>query len=179
MKTLTRRSVVFLGTGLGFTGLAWALSPKGPTAFSNAIQTDRIMTVWYSPACGCCGEWVSYIEKAGIEVVSEPVDNPTRIAIDAGVPPEMQSCHTARLSGLVIEGHVPLQAIEAAIEQDLYGIAVPAMPQGSPGMEGPSPETYTVYAFDADGIHQPFMQFRGREILSYQSIRSTIIKGVV
>lgn len=179
MKILTRRSAVILGGGLGFAGLAWALSSKSPAIFTNANQPDRIMTVWYSPACGCCGEWVSYIEEAGIEVASKPVDNPTRIAIDAGVPPEMQSCHTARLSNLVIEGHVPLQAIESALEQDVYGIAVPAMPEGAPGMEGPSSEDYTVYAFDADGTHEPFMRFHRREILSYQSVRSAITKGVI
>ena len=31
------------------------------------------------------------------------------------------------------------------------GIGVPGMPIGSPGMEGPNPQPYKVYAFDAEG----------------------------
>ena len=34
---------------------------------------------------------------------------------------------------------------------DIRGIAVPGMPLGSPGMEGPNPKEYDIVAYDSDG----------------------------
>jgi hypothetical protein len=36
------------------------------------------------------------------------------------------------------------------------GLAVPGMPVGSPGMEGPRPEPYAVLSFDATGRTEVF-----------------------
>ena len=38
----------------------------------------------------------------------------------------------------------------------IVGLAVPGMPQGSPGMEGPNPVRYNVYAFDEEGNFEVF-----------------------
>ncbi len=47
----------------------------------------------------------------------------------------------------------------------IVGLAVPAMPVGSPGMEVPGqlPDTYDVLGWRADGTHEPFMRFVGAE----------------
>jgi len=72
----------------------------------------------------------------------------------AGVPQALYSCHTARVGGDVIEGHVPAEVIERLLRErpDIAGLAVAGMPQGAPGMEqGLPPERYEVRAFGSDG----------------------------
>ena len=50
---------------------------------------------------------------------------------------ELSSCHTAFINNYFIEGHVPAEDIKALLLQkpDAFGITVPNMPLGSPGME--------------------------------------------
>lgn len=57
---------------------------------------------------------------------------------EVGVPPDAVSCHTALVEGYVVEGHVPVGALVALLEQqpDAVGIAVAGMPPDSPGMGG-------------------------------------------
>ena len=45
----------------------------------------------------------------------------------------------------------------------VVGLAVPAMPVGSPGMKVPGrePEIYDVIAWRTDGTQRPFMRFVG------------------
>ena len=72
-----------------------------------------------------------------------------------GVPPALQSCHTAVVEGYVIEGHVPADLIDRLLRErpSVVGLAVPGMPVGSPGMEAPgqAAEHYQVVAFDQKG----------------------------
>ena len=72
-----------------------------------------------------------------------------------GVPPALQSCHTAVVEGYVIEGHVPADLIDRLLRErpSVVGLAVPGMPVGSPGMETPgqTAERYQVLAFDRQG----------------------------
>ena len=80
------------------------------------------------------------------------------IKLSYGVTPELSSCHTAMVEGYVIEGHVPADLITTLLSDkpDVVGLAVPGMPIGSPGMEGPNPEPYQILAFTADGRLQVF-----------------------
>ncbi|MGH7367035.1 MAG: DUF411 domain-containing protein [Candidatus Rokuibacteriota bacterium] len=72
-----------------------------------------------------------------------------------GVPPAIQSCHTAVVEGYVVEGHVPADVIDRLLGQRpaIVGLAVPGMPVGAPGMEAPgrAPDRYQVLAFDREG----------------------------
>ena len=70
-----------------------------------------------------------------------------------GVPRSLQSCHTGIVEGYVIEGHVPAQLVLRLLKEKpaVAGLAVPGMPPGSPGMEGPKPQPYDVYSFDRKG----------------------------
>ena len=76
----------------------------------------------------------------------------------AGVPRAVSSCHTAFVDGYVVEGHVPADDIKRLLTErpDVAGIAVPGMPIGAPGMEGPNPQPYDVVAFDEDGAVSHF-----------------------
>jgi hypothetical protein len=57
------------------------------------------------------------------------------------------------VQGYVIEGHVPADLIHRLLKEkpEVLGLAVPGMPIGSPGMEGPNPEPYEILTFDKSG----------------------------
>lgn len=120
------------------------------------------MTVYRSPSCGCCGGWVDYMKGKGHESKVVMLDDVTPAKRKLKVPEEMESCHTAVIDGYVIEGHVPVEAIDKLLKDrpKVTGLAAPGMPQGSPGMSG-RPEPFTVYAFGPEGT-KPFMRFNDR-----------------
>jgi hypothetical protein len=105
--------------------------------------------VWKDPNCGCCTGWVEHLRQSGFAVAVVEQADLTSIKAEAGIPAELASCHTARIDGYVLEGHVPAAAIRRLIKQrpEAIGLAVPGMPIGSPGMEGGSPEVYAVILF--------------------------------
>ena len=101
-------------------------------------QSARTIEVWKDPNCGCCKDWIAHVEQAGFSVkVSQTGNNAARARL--GMPQRFGSCHTALVQGYVIEGHVPAQDIERLLSQrpQALGLAVPGMPVGSPGMDGP------------------------------------------
>lgn len=111
------------------------------------------MQVFKTPTCGCCGKWVELMRGAGFDVSVQEVPDTTPYRRKAGVPDEMQSCHTAMVDGYAVEGHVPAADIQKLIKSGAKakGLAVPGMPMGSPGMEGPRSDAYSVMLFDAEG----------------------------
>ena len=57
------------------------------------------ITVYKSPTCGCCTEWVKIMESKGHDVkVGHPFDLQATIA-DLGVSNRLGSCHTAVIDG--------------------------------------------------------------------------------
>jgi hypothetical protein len=119
---------------------------------ARALADPPRITVYKSPWCGCCEAWVDHVRAAGFAAEVHDVEDLAAIKRLAGVPDRLGSCHTASVSGYAIEGHVPADVIRRLLDERpaVRGLAVPGMPVGSPGMEGPSPEPYTVYSF-ADG----------------------------
>ena len=81
---------------------------------------------------------------------------------ELGVPSEAESCHTAVVGGYFIEGHVPAEDISRLLAEhpDISGLAVPGMPIGSPGMDGPNPQAYSVLAVQKDGKREVFAEHR-------------------
>lgn len=75
------------------------------------------------------------------------------IKAEHGIPRDLEACHTAVVEGYVVEGHVPADAIQRLLRERpaVAGLAVPGMPEGAPGMEGPRPQPYEIIAFDRDG----------------------------
>jgi len=77
-----------------------------------------------------------------------------------GVPLKLSSCHTAIVSGYVIEGHVPADLIDRLLTERprVTGLTVPGMPPGSPGMEVPGhpAQRYEVLTFDKAGATRVF-----------------------
>jgi hypothetical protein len=123
------------------------------------------ITVYKSPYCGCCGAWVDHIKAAGHAVKTVEMEDLTGIKKMTGVPEPLQSCHTAVVGGYVIEGHVPAADVARLLREKpkARGLAVPGMPVGSPGMEGPNPDVYDVLLFQADGTAAVYGRHQGRQ----------------
>jgi hypothetical protein len=116
-------------------------------------QLPRAMTVYKSPTCGCCSEWVKHVEQAGYTVTVRDLPDLTEMKASFGIPRALESCHTGQIGGYLVEGHVPADLITKMLRDKpaMRGIAVPGMPIGSPGMEGGTPERYQVLLFDKAG----------------------------
>lgn len=121
----------------------------------TADSSLPIMTVYKSPTCGCCKLWVDHIEKSGFKVSVIETEEMNPIKLKLGVPAGLGSCHTAKVGGYFVEGHVPANDVKRLLKEkpDALGISVPGMPMGSPGMEVPSGETqpYNVTIINKDG----------------------------
>ena len=123
--------------------------------------TDRHVPVYRNPGCGCCGAWVTHLRDNGfvVELIERPDVIPDKRRF--GVPEALYSCHTARVAGYTVEGHVPAADIERLIAErpDAAGLAVPGMPHGSPGMETGRVDPYAVLRFDADGKFSEYNRY--------------------
>jgi hypothetical protein len=114
--------------------------------------------VWRTPTCGCCGAWVRHLEASGFRVEVTIQDDLSAIKAKHGVPPSLESCHTAVVGGYVVEGHVPADDVKRLLRErpPVAGLVVPGMPAGSPGMEAPVSEPYATLALAADGTTTVF-----------------------
>jgi hypothetical protein len=131
---------------------ATASAPSSAMASTDGDALPTVL-VYKSPTCGCCNGWVEHLESAGFTVDARNVRDLMSVKVDGGVPTAMSSCHTAIIDGYVVEGHVPAEQVKRLLDErpDVAGIAVPGMPVGSPGMEGPNAEPYQVWSFTHDG----------------------------
>jgi len=120
--------------------------------FGVAHAADTI-EVWKDPGCGCCTKWVDHLQAAGFKVRTHEVNDMNAARARNGVPQALGSCHTARVGGYALEGHVPAADIKRLLRErpKASGLAVPGMPLGSPGMEADRTQTYDVLLFTADG----------------------------
>ena len=116
------------------------------------------MLVYKSPTCGCCVKWVEHMAAAGFEVDVRDRTDMSVIKASFGIARPLTSCHTALVNDYVIEGHVPAAYVLRFLEEapEARGLAVPGMPIGSPGMEGPGAKPYDVLTFNADGDSQVY-----------------------
>ncbi len=155
--TLSRRQAL-CGAALTAAGAAlpaWAQKPA-PTAYE----------VWKDPSCGCCGDWIDHMQAHGFKAtVHDSGNNAVRARL--GLDKRYASCHTALVGGYVIEGHVPAREVQRLLREKpaALGLAVPGMPVGSPGMDGPvyggRKDAYNVLLVRRDGSSSVFQAYRG------------------
>ena len=138
---------------MNFRALGAALAALAMVVLLPAMAAAAEVTVYKSPYCGCCGAWVTHMKDHGHDMKTVEMEDLTAIKKMTGVPEPLQSCHTAVIDGYVIEGHVPASDVARLLQEKpkARGLAVPGMPVGSPGMEGPNPQPYEVLLFQADG----------------------------
>lgn len=125
------------------------------TAFA---QSAPKVEVFKSASCGCCGAWVEHLRQNGFQVIAHDVGDVPAERRKLGMPDRLGSCHSAKVGGYVIEGHVPAADIRRLLKEKpkALGLAVPSMPPGSPGMEGPRAIPYDTLLVARDGTTRVF-----------------------
>lgn len=154
--TVSRRFALKLP--LALVGAAVLAQPLRALAASSANQ----ITVWKTPSCGCCHEWVAHLRKSGFEVITHDVEDTAPVRQKFGLNAKFASCHTARLGNYVLEGHVPAKELRRLLREQpkALGLAVPGMPIGSPGMEmGDSLDAYDVLLVLVDGSSRVYQSY--------------------
>jgi len=121
--------------------------------FGAVAHAADSIEVWKDPGCGCCTKWVDHLKAAGFKVRTIEANDLNAARARNGVPQTLSACHTARVGGYAIEGHVPAEDIKRLLRErpKAAGLAVPGMPLGSPGMEADRTQPYDALLFTADG----------------------------
>ena len=119
-------------------------------------QAAEEVDVYRAEGCDCCGKWAEYLKKNGFKVRVHNLASSrlSQMKAEAGVGEKYASCHTAKVQGYVIEGHVPAGDVKRLLKDrpQALGLSVPGMPIGSPGMEmGDTREPYDVLLLKRDG----------------------------
>lgn len=131
---------IILGLIIGFLLVGSIVVLVKNRSVKQTKFSGMLVTLYKSPTCGCCGEYVNYLKANGFkievrEVSDEELENIKR---QNNIPYNLWSCHTVFLNNYFVEGHIPVEAIEKLLTEkpEINGIALPGMPSGSPGMPG-------------------------------------------
>lgn len=129
----------------------------------NASEKTPVQVAKTS-GCGCCVAWIEHLEKNGLTVKSQNMAMGAlmQFKMQNGISAEFAACHTAKVGGYTIEGHVPAEEIRRLLSErpKATGLAVPGMPLGSPGMDqGPEREVYDVLLIRADGSSEVYATY--------------------
>lgn len=127
-----------------------------------AGAANPVIEVYKTATCGCCKQWIKRLEANGFKVKAQDVANTADYRTKFGIPADYGSCHTARVGGYAVEGHVPASDIKRLLAEkpQARGLAVPGMPMGSPGMEGPRSDPYDVLLVKEGGKAEVYRQVR-------------------
>ncbi|MEO5658569.1 MAG: DUF411 domain-containing protein [Polaromonas sp.] len=157
---MQRRHLIRAIAGLA---MAHALAPV-------LAQTKPRVEVWKDPNCGCCKDWISHLQANGFQTQVHDSGN-VAARSRLGIPEKLGSCHTAQIvvkgRSYALEGHVPARDIRRLIKArpQAIGLAVPGMPVGSPGMDGPAykdrKDAYDVLLVKADGSTAVYQSYPG------------------
>jgi hypothetical protein len=115
---------------------------------------EPIHAVLYkNPQCSCCEGYAAYLEQNGFNVEVKPVNDLADISSKAGVPADLEGCHSMFVEGYVVDGLVPVNVIHKLLTEKpaIAGITLPGMPMGAPGMGGDKTGPWTIYAVYKNG----------------------------
>lgn len=137
------------------------LSGAKAKSFETINNFEQEIQIYKSSSCGCCGLYGGYFKRQGnsnAEIIN--LQDIESIKDDLGVPIDLRSCHTTKIGDYFVEGHIPLEAIEKLLleKPDIAGIAMPGMPQGSPGMPGTKYGDFIIYAVNHDGSYEEYIR---------------------
>src|SRR5258705_9448142 len=134
------------------------------SASARAAAGATTVEVWTGPSCGCCKDWVKHLLVNGFRAQTHDGGN-SEARGRLGMPIRFGACHTAEVGGYALEGHVPAREIHRLLKDrpTAVGLAVPAMPRGSPGMDGPeyggARDPHHVYLGQRDARRPLFQSF--------------------
>ncbi len=124
------------------------------TALQSALAAQLPeVTVYKDPDCGCCTEWVKHMQESGFKVKQVNTRAMDEERQRFGVPPQLASCHTAKVGGYTVEGHVPASAVKKMLAEkpSVRGLTIPGMPANAPGMGAHIAGTLKVYTLPKAG----------------------------
>jgi hypothetical protein len=132
---------------------------QGPTNDERQADTRRaypVVKLYRTSLCDCCESYENYLKSKGVAVQTMIVDQQELqdLRKRLGIPSQLFSCHTSVVEDYFVEGHIPLEAISKLLEErpNVEGIALPGMPQGSPGMDGTKTGPLKIYSKTGDSI---------------------------
>lgn len=146
--------------------LVWAAANATVMSLPRAASAQGVsshLELWRNPNCGCCNLWVKHLESYQFTVQVHDVEDADALRKKLGLPERFSGCHTSKVGGYVIEGHVPALDIKRLLRErpKALGLAVPGMPYGSPGMElGNKKDPYDVLLVNSDGSSSIFKSYR-------------------
>ena len=135
------KNAIWLGTLLTLLALPMP-------ALAGQLQA----TLYKNPHCSCCEAYADYLRQNGFEVDVKETDNLEEFTLKAGVPKELEGCHTMLVDGYVVVGHVAADVVKKLLTErpPIVGIAIPGMPSGVPGMGGQKAGPVSIYAVSKD-----------------------------
>jgi hypothetical protein len=151
---VTRREWLFTASGAALAIAA---------GWWPALAADKAaipVLLYKTPGCECCDGYAAYLGQNGFKVTVKETSDLAAISGKAGIPADLQGCHTAFIGDYVIDGHVPVEAVRKLLADHppVKGLTLPGMPPGSPGMSGTKAEPFTVYAIDRQGQKSVYMK---------------------
>jgi hypothetical protein len=148
---------------IGAAGLLLSLGPWARAATAVAAPT---VEVWKGPACECCEDWMTHLRANGLRIGTVHATGNADIRQRMGLPVTLGSCHTGVVAGYALEGHVPAREVLRLLREKppgVVGLAVPAMPIGSPGMDGPAyggqKDPFDVLLVLKNGSHRVYQSY--------------------
>ncbi|MBA4263341.1 MAG: metal-binding protein, partial [Comamonadaceae bacterium] len=91
---MQRRTLLRSATALSGLAATTLLALSAPLALAQARRPLPVMEVWKDPHCGCCDDWITYLEKNGFSVRAFDTGN-IAVRQRLGMPEKYGSCHTA------------------------------------------------------------------------------------
>jgi hypothetical protein len=135
-----------------------AILAAGSTVIARRATTPTVprkAVVYLEDYCRCCERWAQHMMDNGYAIELRPI---VRSQLDSvrrslGISEQKAACHTALIDGHVVEGHVPADIIDRVLKEraSFVALAVPGMPNGSPGMEDDVTDVYEVFGRRKDG----------------------------
>lgn len=112
MQQIARRQLFGIGASLAAAPVFAATGP--------------LLGVWQRRSDTGCLAWARLFHEAGFVVVVHEVDDLAAARLADRVPADLAACHTARVAGYTLEGHVPVEAVRRLLElrPAVLGLAV-------------------------------------------------------
>ena len=150
--------LAFVGAGVSI--LAACGDSGSDRSQASATADVRAATLYRQVGCSCCATYADYLRENGFAVDMNTVENLEPIRERYGIPQAAVGCHTSVVDGYVVEGHVPVEAIDRLLSERpaVDGISVVGMPVNSPGMGEPNGQPLDV------------LSFRGGRVGDYMSV---------
>ena len=137
--------------------LAASIGSLGWPRMLSAAPTSVML--YKTPSCECCAGYAAYLRQHGFAVTVKESEDLAALSAKAGIPGELEGCHTAFIGNYVVDGHVPIEAVQKLLAEQppIKGLTLPGMPPGSPGMPGSKQAPFIVYAIDREGKSSPYV----------------------